>query len=213
MSNPTNTSRSVGAPPPQHNLQSARDHAVAALRDQSPEQLIWLGASQAGDQWRLPVMNQVFDVDLATGLITCDGEDVGPAWHVLTLHYLNVRVQPELRQPEVTFATLPGGRVYAKVTDGRVNRRFCATVGRDRTTLQAAAERIGARFVEGGDLAFEVDVFPRVPIRTIWHAADDEFPPSCTMLLPANIESFLCVEDIVVVSESLVSQLSKAMAR
>jgi len=209
VSNRTN-SRPVGVPPPQHNLQSARDRAVEALCDQTDEQLIWLGASRIGEGWRLPVLDHLFDVDLTTGLITCDSKDVGPAWHVLTLHYLNVRTQPELRQPEITFATLPSGRTYAKVTDGRVNRRFCATVGRDRPTLQTAAERIGARFVEGGDLAFEVDFFPRVPIRVIWHVADDEFPPSCTLLLAANIESFLCAEDIVVVSESLVSRLAEA---
>ena len=213
MTDATDSPRSVGAPPPQHNLQTARDNAVAALRDQTPEQLVWLGASQVGDRWRLPVLNQLFDVDITTGLITCDGEDVGAWWHVLVLHYLAIRTQPEPRRPEITFATLPGGRTYAKVTDGRVNRRLCGTVGRERATLETAAERIEARFVEEGDLAFEVDFFPRVPIRTIWYAADDEFPPSCTMLLPANIESFLCVEDIVVVSETLVSQLSKAIAR
>jgi hypothetical protein len=210
VSDSTNASRSVGVPPPQHNLQSARDSALANLRGQTPEQLVWLGASEGDDGWQLKVIGDLFDVDLDSGLITCEGEDVGPWWHVLVLHYLAIRTQPETRQPEVTFATLPGGRTYAKVTDGRVNRRFCATVGRDQATLQAAAERIGARFVEGGDVAFDVDFFPRIPIRTIWHAADEEFPPSCTMLLPANIESFLCVEDIVVVSESLVSRLSEA---
>lgn len=210
MSDPTNASRSVGVPPPQHNLQSARDIAVEALCDQTPEQLIWLGASKADGHWRLPSLSDELCVDLDSGLITRDGQDVGPAWHVLTLHYLNIRTQPEPREPEITFATLPGARAYAVVSDGRVNRRLCATVGRDRPTLQAAAECLGARFVEGGDLAFEVDFFPRIPIRTIWHAADDEFPPSCTLLLPANIESFLCIEDIVVVSESLVSRLTKA---
>jgi len=199
--------RSVGVPPPQHNLQTARDLALDALADQTDEQLIWLGATQSETTWRLPVLGRVFDCDLATGLITCDGEPVKAAWHVITLHYLNVRTQPESRQPEITFATLPGARTYAKVNDGRVNGRLCATVGRDEATLWAAAERIGAQFTDGGDVAFQVDVFPRVPVKVIWHAADDEFPPACTLLLAANIESFCCVEDIVVVSEVLVSRL------
>jgi hypothetical protein len=209
VSDRTDARRSVGVPPKQHNLQTARDYAVQALRDQSDEQLVWLGASPAGDRWQVPALNDTFLVDLKSGLITCDGEEVHPGWHVLTLHYLNVRTQPEPREPEITFATLPSARTYASVTDNRVNRRLCSTVGRDRETLQAAAERIGARFVDGGDLAFEVDFFPRVPIRVIWHAADDEFPPACTLLLASNIESLLCVEDIVVATEQLVSQLSR----
>ena len=61
-------------------------------------------------------------------------------------------------------------------------------------------------------IPFEVDFFPRVPIRVIWHAADDEFPPACTLLLASNVESFLCVEDIVVATEQLVSQLSRKPA-
>ena len=59
----------------------------------------------------------------------------------------------------------------------------------------------------GGDTAFDFDIFPRLCVRVIWHAADEEFPPSATLLLPANIESYFCIEDIVVLSESLVSRL------
>ena len=59
----------------------------------------------------------------------------------------------------------------------------------------------------GGDAAFDFDMFPRVCVRLIWHAADEEFPPSATLLLPANIDAFFCIEDIVVLSERLVARL------
>lgn len=58
-----------------------------------------------------------------------------------------------------------------------------------------------------GDLAFDFDVFPRVSTRLLWYAADEEFPPSATLLLPDNIESYFCSEDVVVLSERLVSRL------
>ena len=51
------------------------------------------------------------------------------------------------------------------------------------------------------------DELPRVSLRLIWHAADEEFPPSATLLLPANIEEYFCSEDIVVLSECLVARL------
>ena len=56
-------------------------------------------------------------------------------------------------------------------------------------------------------MAYELDVFPRIPIRLIWYDGDEEWTPSCTLLLPPNIESFLCIEDIVVLSESFVARL------
>jgi len=56
--------------------------------------------------------------------------------------------------------------------------------------------------------AFHVfDVFPRLTLRLVWHAPDEEFPPSATLLLPDNIEAFFVAEDIVVLSECLVARL------
>jgi hypothetical protein len=52
-------------------------------------------------------------------------------------------------------------------------------------------------------------MFPRICLRLIWHAPDDEFPPSATILLPAAIESFFCTEDIVVLSERLTARLGR----
>ena len=45
-------------------------------------------------------------------------------------------------------------------------------------------------------------MFPRVSLRLIWHAADEEFAASATLLVPANIESYFCIEDVVVLSRA-----------
>jgi hypothetical protein len=196
-------------PPPQEPLRTAQQKAVATLAGQSERQIQWLGANRSGPRWALPVLEGVLQVDPATGdVIDKDGRPVRATWQLLVLHYLAVPTRPGPRRPEVTFASLPAARVYASVYEQRVNRRLCAGVGRHAHLLQGAAAAINARAVDGGDVAFEVNVFPRIPIRLIWYAGDQELAPSCTVLLPANIESFLCIEDIVVLSESFVSRLS-----
>jgi hypothetical protein len=124
------------------------------------------------------------------------------------LHYLGIRGQPERLAPEVTFADLPTARSYASVYQGRVIGRLCATAGRDADKLRDAAALLNGLRALGGDLAFDFDVFPRLKLRLVWHGADDEFPPSATVLLPANIESYFCSEDIVVLSEQLVARLA-----
>ena len=73
--------------------------------------------------------------------------------------------------------------------------------------LRAAAAALGGHPVGGGDAAFDFDVLPRLRLRVIWHAGDEEFSPSATLLLPANVESYFCIEDIVVLSERLVGWL------
>ena len=199
----------IRIPPRQEPIRSAQQKAVEALGSQSESQLEWLGADRSGTCWRLQVMDGVFLVDISSGdVLLEDGTDVHPTWRVLTLHYLAVRMRPVAQPPQVTFASFPSAHTYAVVYENRVNRRLCATAGRDVTTLRSAASIVGAQEIDGGDLAFDVQIFPRIPVRLIWYARDDELPPSCTLLLPPNIELYLCTEDIVVLSESFVSRLS-----
>jgi hypothetical protein len=196
-------------PPPQNNLQAAVRKAVEELRGQSDEQLAWLGAAPSGGLWKLPVLGDALEVRLPDGVVqTSGGDPVRLQWRILVLHYLGIRARLPAQPPALTFASLPDGRIYAGNYDGRVIRRLCATVGRDAASLAAAAARLGAAPAEGGTLALDFDVFPRLCLRLVWHAGDDEFPPSAAVLLPANIGSMLCAEDVVVLSEQLVSRLA-----
>ena len=200
----------LGDRPRQDNLDIATRLAFESLAAQPDDQLEWLGATRAGDTWRLPVLNDTFHVDAAAQKVTnANGQEVGPHWRVLALHYLCVQARPERRDPETSFAHLPAARSYAQVYRGRVLGRLCGTAGRDAATLIAAAEATGGRpaNAQTGDMAFDFDLFPRLTMRLIWHAPDEEFGPSATLLLPANIEAHLCIEDIVVLSEQLVSRL------
>jgi hypothetical protein len=195
-------------PEPQDNLRRAVALAVDAVSRQTNEQLTWLGAQAAGDAWRLPVLEDMLHVDLAAGRATTSaGQEVSPTWLILMLHYLAIGGRPPECGPEITFADLPTARTYAGIYHQRAIARLCATAGRDAERLLTAARAIGGRTAAGGDMAFDFSVFPRLCVRMIWHGPDAEFPPTATFLLPANVESYLCIEDIVVLSERLVSRL------
>jgi hypothetical protein len=196
-------------PPPQENYRVAVERSVEALARQTPEQLAWLGAVEREGLWRVAVLEDTLAIDLASGRITTSaGAAVKITWQVLVLHYLVVSARPHPQPPEVSFADLPSGRGYAGVYDKRVIKRLCGTAGRNLDTLRRAAEGLGARQAEGGDAAFRFNVFPRLPVQLVWHASDEEFPPSATVLLPGNAEEWFCTEDIVVLCESLVARLS-----
>lgn len=200
--------RRLGFPEKQDNLARAMKLAFTAVADQPDGQLIWLGAERSGGAWRLPVFNDAFHVDLSAARITTSaGQEVGPHWSILGLHYLGVTGRPERCRPAITFADLAHARAYADVYQRRVISRLCATAGRNAETLSAAARSLGGRRAQDGDLAFDFDLFPRISVRLVWYAPDEEFPPSATLLLPENIEAYFCSEDIVVLSERLVSRL------
>jgi len=208
VSDPAHSTERFKPPPPQDNLNRAIQLAYDVLAEQTPEQLAWLGAEVTGGVWRLPVLNDTFEVDVTRRqTVTASGADVQPAWKILVLHYLAVTDRPEDRAANTTFADLANARSYAGIYQGRVIARLCATAGRNAETLHAAAESLDGHPIEQGDLGFDFRPLPRVTLRLVWHAPDEEFPPSATVLLPDNIESYLCSEDIVVLSEQLVARL------
>ncbi len=208
MNNADEPARRFPAPPPQRNLDRATELGFEALRGQTGEQLQWLGAETTEDVWRVLVLGDVIEVDRAACRVTTpSGDDVGPHWRILVLHYLVIGSRPEKCEPTIAFADLTTARSYNKVYQGRTTGRLCGTVGQTRGALCNAAAKLGGRPATGGDVAFDFDLFPQVAFRVVWHAPDEEFPPSATILLPSNIESFFCSEDIVVLSERLVSRL------
>jgi hypothetical protein len=195
--------------PGQCHLQRAIELAIAAVTTQPDDQLRWLGAEGAGSTWRLPVLNETLLVDLPKERVaTQAGLDVGPHWCILALHYLATASRPDRLPPEVTFADLATARSYAKVYRQRAIARLCATAGRDSARLAGASLGLGGRATTAGDAAFDFDVFPRLTLRLVWYAGDDELPPDATLLLPPNIESYFTAEDVVVLSERLVSRLA-----
>jgi len=194
--------------PTQENIARATEMAFEALGGQTDEQMAWLGAVPQEGIWKLPVLGHALHVDRPAKRVTTEeGKEAGPFWRILALHYLAVRDQPDLTPPGVVFADIPTARSYAGVYHQRVIARLCGTAGRDLETLRAAAEEHGGQLVAEGDAGFDFNVFPRLPVRLVWHAADEEFPPSATLLLPANIEEYLCIEDVTILSECLVSRL------
>ena len=195
-------------PSPQEAYRRAAELGFETLARQSDEQLAWLGAERSGGNWRVAVLNDMFAVDVSDErIVTLAGNLAGPAWTILALHYLSLGDRPETRPPAITFADLPESRSYAGIYDARVVKRLCATAGRSAEKIQAAAGDVGGRPAGGGDLAFDFTPFPRLTVRLIWHAPDEEFPSSATLLLPENIEAYFCAEDVVVLSEGLVARL------
>ncbi|MCK4276810.1 MAG: DUF3786 domain-containing protein [Phycisphaerae bacterium] len=183
--------------------------ALERVGAQSADQLEWLGARRDADSWALGVLDDLLTVELTDGTVrTSGGEVVGGWWQILTLHYLGVSDRPQDQPPGVTFADLAGARAYGPVYHQRVIERVCRTIGRDRDSLLMGGESLGAKVAPVGDLGLDFRVYPRVGVRLIWYAGDEEFGPSASLLLPENIESFFCLEDVVVLSERLISRVS-----
>ena len=204
-------------PPKQTNYQIAVDKGFEAVRERNPGELRELGALPAGEGlWNLAVLEDVFRIDLKRGTIekpasnggeendAAEREPVPIRWQILALHYLAARTGVLEPGGWISFAELPDARIYDTVYRGRVIGRFCATAGRERGRFVRAARRLGGSPLPAGDEAFQFQAFPRLAVRIVWYAADEDFPPGASFTYPDNVLSYLPVEDVVVLSESMV---------
>ncbi len=199
--------------PKQDNLNIAVSRGLAALRGQSDEQLAWLGANR-DDQGRIrvPVLGEPMSVDFeAGGLIFENGDPVDMRWQVLVVHYLAAPDPVEPSGAEMVFADIPETRGYQGVYEGRVIKRLCFTVGRTADILDRAARAIGGEpCADEGDLAFRFQVLPRISLRVVWYAGDEDFPPNAVFLFQSNVVHLLPPEDIIVLSELVVGRMARA---
>jgi hypothetical protein len=196
--------------PQQTNYAVAIKRAAETLRAVPAEDCVKLGATLLDDGcYSLPVLNVRFLVDPAAGKVTlAEGDEVRVGWAILALHYLISPVLTMRGEPQISFAQIPDGMGYASPYRGRVIERFLHTAGRTDESFRAAAEGVGGVPVRLGDAAYRFDVFPTFPITIIRYAGDDELPPGASMLYVADAAGRFSVEDIVVMSESLISKLS-----
>jgi len=139
-----------------------------------------------------------------------DGTDLPLRQEVVLLHYLSTADGTEVAGGrEVSFSQIPGAAFYDPVFAGRVRGRTAGTFGSVTGLLEKAALELSATKVGSGDLGLRFQALPRVPITVVLWRGDDEFEASSNFLFDSSISSYLCVEDIVVLCEELVSKLTK----
>ena len=83
----------------------------------------------------------------------------------------------------------PSGQIFFRGHHAMPSEKLEQVFGQDSKNFSAASSVWGGKKVEGGDIAFEFLVFPRIPVRLILWLADDEFPARVSYLFDrtANI--------------------------
>lgn len=202
--------------PRQDNYQIAVAKGWERVRGQAPSLLQALGARPvAADCYELPVLDAKFSLDIkAKRMSLCDEKqpsadlrEVRIDWQILALHYLAASPLPTPSSRWVSFADFLDARGYERVYRARVLGRLCATVGRERIAFVQACRPLAITSGEWGEASFVFRVFPHVEAAIAWYPGDEDLPPDVSFIYRDNILSFLPVEDVVVLSERLVSRL------
>ena len=135
------------------------------------------------------------------------GEEVSIPDKILIAHYLLGAAGRKSTGKLITFRQIPDGHFYFEAFQRRARDPFANFFGNNERLFVKCAEMMGAVPVEIGDFGMDFPVFPHIHVQLVLWLGDEEFPPDATILFDESIQRILPVEDIAVMSGSLVYRL------
>jgi len=203
--------------PEQENLAVAIKLAQEKLRQLSLAEI----ASTTGAEYlekekliRLTYFNKKVDIIVPDFTMKySDGRDIMEWEQVLVLHYLLTDLADKPVGELMAFIEIPDGHFYNDTFLRRSRNPIVDTFGDEPEKLLEAGKLLGAKQVEHGDIAIDVDAFPNIPLTVLIWKGDEEFPPDGNVLFRSDISRRLAIEDIVVVANLLAIKLKIAKAK
>lgn len=155
--------------------------------------------SVGGEKLRVPFLNRVYHITFP-GLEFKDEADsrqeIPIQEQILILHYMLAPATAGLTGNWVSYREIPGASFYYRAFVKRAIDPLKKVFGDQAERLSAAADILGALRIDSGDAGCELRLLPRVPLRLILWAGDEEFPAEANMLFDENIKEILSAEDI-----------------
>jgi hypothetical protein len=158
------------------------------------------GLESPADQiFRVPFLDRTYRVEYPAFEFSDTAQpdaEVPVQEQVLILHYM---LGKETGKPEgdwVSYREIPGASFYFSAFVKRAIDPLKAVFGPDPEKLVGPAAKLGGEKIEYGDVGFEFRVFPKVPMRVILYAGDEEFTPEANILLDRCVANILSPEDI-----------------
>jgi hypothetical protein len=157
----------------------------------------------------LEFLNRSYKVVLPQADITLiDSEEEIPLKEkVLVLHYLTSAKGTPAANRLITFREVPDGANYFPVFFKRAIKPLLDHFGREPERLIDAAEKLGGRKADYGDVAVTINAFSRVSVTLVLWRGDDEFAPDGSILFDASISDYLSSYAITELCETIAWRL------
>lgn len=109
----------------------------------------------------------------------------------------------------LSFEDLRGARPFGPAFRRGNLAPFAATFSGHGPELEAALQAFGGKKLPTGDVGYEIDVFPCIPMRVLFWDGDDEFPAQCNLLFDRSAPDFIHVESVVSIASEALKHLSQ----
>ena len=115
---------------------------------------------------------------------------------ILILHYIAAALDIKVTSQWIAYREIPGASFYFSAFSRRAIEPMEKVFGHNMEGFCTAAAAAGGKLVSFGDAGFAFQVFPKIFIRLILWAGDEEFQPNLTVLFDRTIEQHLSADAI-----------------
>ena len=131
---------------------------------------------------------------------------------IFMVRYLSEKAKAPSSGKFLTYREVPWGEVYFRQFQGRCLMRLAFSYGNKLEAFKKVMTAMGAKPLEQGDCAFELEFMEGFFIRLILGEGDDEFPPSSQILFSDNFAVTFAAEDLAVAGDICINMM-KAVER
>lgn len=131
---------------------------------------------------------------------------------IFMVRYLSEKAKTLSSGKFLTYREVPWGEVYFRQFQGRCLMRLAFSYGNKLEAFKKVMTAMGAKPLEQGDCAFELEFMEGFFIRLILWEGDDEFPPSSQILFTDNFAVTFAAEDLAVAGDICINMM-KAVER
>lgn len=114
----------------------------------------------------------------------------------------------------IGFRELPDGMFYAQAFQGYTGVRLIRELQDEEeerlNSLRRAAEALGGKPVEIGDIGFSFTVFPRVRLAVVYWRGDEDFPSQARVLFEDSAADYMSTDGLAILGSNLVGRILKA---
>jgi hypothetical protein len=191
---------------------NARKIAIETLSEQEFKNISERSGFEVEDEncLRVPFLNRVFRVHFPDFEFSDQADadiEIPIQEQILILHYMLAPDAHPVAGQWVAYREIPGASFYFSAFIKRAIDPLKNVFGQNLNGLSKAAAILNGKPIELGDVGFEFDVLPNVPMQVILYAADEEFPAEANILFDRSIGEILSPEDIAWLAGMLVYRL------